>query len=256
MPFNGAGVFQRIYSWVADAANSIPISSTRTDTDTNDIALGLGNCVTRDGQSPALANLPMGGFKFTNVGNAALNNEYVALGQANTLYNAKLGYTPVNKAGDTGIGSLTSTGTVQAATLTSTGNVICNTVVAATTTTLVLASGGAGGQVLVRPNGSASSPSFVFATDGSLTIPANTSCGGQIFANTVFSSSNTTAVLSSSGSGGQVLIRPNGSGSSTGQALFDTAGAMTLNAGRKLNKITLANTAPGALADGELYLQY
>lgn len=86
MPFNGSGVFNRIMNWVNDAANSIPITASRTDTDTNDIAQGLTNCVTRDGQSPALANLPMGGFKLTNVAAASASNEYVTLFQVNSAF--------------------------------------------------------------------------------------------------------------------------------------------------------------------------
>src|ERR1700761_1317894 len=86
MPFNGSGIFVRNFSWVSDASNSIPITASRMDSDTNDIALGLTNCVTRDGQSTPTANLPMGGFKFTNVANASASNEYVTLGQTGGLY--------------------------------------------------------------------------------------------------------------------------------------------------------------------------
>ena len=47
----------------------------------NGFAAGLSDCVTRDGQSPATANLPMGGFKHTNVGAAANPSDYAAAGQ-------------------------------------------------------------------------------------------------------------------------------------------------------------------------------
>jgi MYXO-CTERM domain-containing protein len=51
MPWTGAGSFSRIFSWQADKAAGLDISSVRLDTDTNDItANGLGNCLTRDGQ--------------------------------------------------------------------------------------------------------------------------------------------------------------------------------------------------------------
>lgn len=68
MAFNGAGLFTRIYQWVNDAALGLNVDATRTDTDSNDIASGLSNCVTRDGQSPWLANLPAAGFKLTGLG--------------------------------------------------------------------------------------------------------------------------------------------------------------------------------------------
>lgn len=81
MAFNGSGVFNRLYSWANDALNSIPISSTRMDAETNGIAAGLTNCVTRDGQSPATANLPMGGFRHTNAGPGVAETDYATLGQ-------------------------------------------------------------------------------------------------------------------------------------------------------------------------------
>jgi hypothetical protein len=83
MPFNGSGVFNRLYSWVNDAANGIKIRADRMDAETNGIATGLSDCVTRDGQSPALANLPMATFKHTGVGSGGAPGEYIAYGQSN-----------------------------------------------------------------------------------------------------------------------------------------------------------------------------
>ena len=71
MPFNGTGTFSRIYSWVTDQANNIFVRADRMDTDTNDIATAWSNCITRDGQSPATAAIPMGGQKITGLGNGA-----------------------------------------------------------------------------------------------------------------------------------------------------------------------------------------
>lgn len=68
MAFNGSGTFNRLYSWVTDAANGVNIDATRMDNETNGIATALSNCVTRDGQSPFLANVPAGGFKITGLG--------------------------------------------------------------------------------------------------------------------------------------------------------------------------------------------
>jgi hypothetical protein len=87
MPFNGAGTFTRNYSWVADAAAGIDVDATRMDADTNDIASGLSDCVTRDGQSVPTANLPMGGFKLTGL----------AVGTATTdsaCFSQVIGYAP------------------------------------------------------------------------------------------------------------------------------------------------------------------
>lgn len=86
MPYNGSGTFNRLYSWVVDAANSINISSTRTDAEMNGFAAGLTNCITRDGQSPPSADLPMGGKKLTNLGNATVSTDALNMGTADSRY--------------------------------------------------------------------------------------------------------------------------------------------------------------------------
>ena len=82
MSWNGAGVFNRIYSWVADKNAGIDITASRMDTDTDDITSnGFGNTLTRDGQGSATANLPMNTFRHTGVGNGVARTDYAALGQ-------------------------------------------------------------------------------------------------------------------------------------------------------------------------------
>lgn len=81
MPFNGTGTFTRLYSWVTDAANGVYVDATRTDADTDGIATGLSNCVTRDGQSPPTANIPMGSYKFTGLANGASGQDSVTYAQ-------------------------------------------------------------------------------------------------------------------------------------------------------------------------------
>ena len=82
MPWNGSGTFNRIFSWVADKAAGLDISSSRMDTDTNDLASnGFGNCLTRDGQGQPSANLPMATFRHTNVGNGVARSDYAAVNQ-------------------------------------------------------------------------------------------------------------------------------------------------------------------------------
>jgi len=69
MPFNGSGVFVRLYSWVADAAAGIDITASRMDNDTNDItANGLGLCLTRDGQGQPSATTPWNNQLITELG--------------------------------------------------------------------------------------------------------------------------------------------------------------------------------------------
>jgi hypothetical protein len=81
VPFNGSGTFSRVYSWITDAANGLNISATRMDTDTNDIANALSDCVTRDGQSPPTQNLPMNGHKLTGLANGSASTDSLAYGQ-------------------------------------------------------------------------------------------------------------------------------------------------------------------------------
>lgn len=79
--FNGAGIFDRLYSWASDAANDILVRSDRMDNEMDGFADGLSNCITRDGQSPALANIPMGGNKFTGLGIGASPSDSVNYAQ-------------------------------------------------------------------------------------------------------------------------------------------------------------------------------
>lgn len=104
MAFNGGGVFVRLYSWVTDAASGIKIRADRMDNEMNGMATGLSTCVTRDGQSPATANLPMGGFKHSNAAAGAAAGEYLTYGQSiNGVTTSFKG--PVSNLGtDTGIG--------------------------------------------------------------------------------------------------------------------------------------------------------
>lgn len=102
MAFNGSGTFNRLYNWVNDKNNSIPITASRMDDEMNGMAVALSNCITRDGQSVPLANLPMNGFRFLNVGDAQTATEFASLGQLNA------------RAANAGVWGGTSTGTATA----------------------------------------------------------------------------------------------------------------------------------------------
>lgn len=86
MPFNGSGTYVRSYSWASEAAAGNPISSSKMDTEDNGFATGLSNCVTRDGQSPALNNLPMGGYRITGIGNATQPTDALNMQTADSRY--------------------------------------------------------------------------------------------------------------------------------------------------------------------------
>lgn len=86
MPFNGSGTY------TLPAGNPVvtgtTISSTTTNSTNSDIATALSNCVTRDGQSTATANLPLGGFKITGLAAGTSNGDSVRYEQIQYLANA------------------------------------------------------------------------------------------------------------------------------------------------------------------------
>ena len=58
-PYNGSGVFTLPFDWNLDAANGIPITSSRMMGQENDMANnGFDLCMTRDGQGAATATIP------------------------------------------------------------------------------------------------------------------------------------------------------------------------------------------------------
>lgn len=65
-PYNGSGTFTP-YTPGNPVIPGTTISSTAFNSTQSDIAAGLTNAVTRDGQSPPTANLPMGGRKHTGL---------------------------------------------------------------------------------------------------------------------------------------------------------------------------------------------
>src|SRR5262252_1238235 len=72
MPLNPDGSFSRILhghdTWATDAAAGTKILSSRHDQNDNDLADGLSNCITKTGNTQPTANIPMAGFKITNLG--------------------------------------------------------------------------------------------------------------------------------------------------------------------------------------------
>lgn len=76
--------------WAGDASLGIGIEAGRHDTQDNDFANGINNCLTKDGQNTPTANLSMGGFKHTNCAAATANNEYATLAQVNTSVGASM----------------------------------------------------------------------------------------------------------------------------------------------------------------------
>jgi hypothetical protein len=55
--FDGNGNYVRPYNWTNDAANNIPITASRFDTDGDDVAAAFGICLTRDNQGKPTTTL-------------------------------------------------------------------------------------------------------------------------------------------------------------------------------------------------------
>lgn len=89
MPWSGTGVPVREtpvstgpVAWAdAVATGDTLITTTDHDFHDQDIANMLANTVTLDGQTVPVANLPMGGFKHTNVAVGTASNQYATVGQ-------------------------------------------------------------------------------------------------------------------------------------------------------------------------------
>lgn len=76
MPFDGSGNYAPISAPDFPAVASTTIRASQYNNQINDIADALSNCLTRDGQSTASANQPMGGMKHTNVAAATARTQY------------------------------------------------------------------------------------------------------------------------------------------------------------------------------------
>lgn len=79
--FNGSGTFERTHDWTTDAGNAVNITASRMDAEHDAFATGLSSCIVKDGQTTITANLPMGGYRHTGVGNASARDQYASAAQ-------------------------------------------------------------------------------------------------------------------------------------------------------------------------------
>lgn len=93
MARNGTGTFVRLYNWVTDKTNSVPITASRMDAEFDGMATALSQSIAVDGQSTVTANIPMASHKFTglSVGNARTDS--LTLGQVQDGQYTALGLT-------------------------------------------------------------------------------------------------------------------------------------------------------------------
>lgn len=104
MSYNGAGTFV-INSAGQPVAAGTAITATAFNALTADLATGLSTAMCKDGQSTATANLPMGGFKLTGLGNGSAATDSVSLGQAQGLVASYLSVTNTGNTVFTGSAS-------------------------------------------------------------------------------------------------------------------------------------------------------
>lgn len=81
MAFNGSGIFLRIRNWTNDATAGIKIRADRHDAEDDNLAAGLSQCITKDGQTTITANLPMATYRHTSVGAATALTDYARYDQ-------------------------------------------------------------------------------------------------------------------------------------------------------------------------------
>lgn len=98
MAFNGSGVFSRLYNWVTDKSNGVKIQADRMDDEFDGIADALSMCLLKDGQQTPTANIPMGGFRLTGLGNASAGTDALNRDTGDGRYHPKGAVTTTDNA--------------------------------------------------------------------------------------------------------------------------------------------------------------
>jgi len=80
MPWSGSD-FSRVHNFSADSSAGIDILASRVDAEFENFEAGLEQTLTRGGNTTPTANLPMGGYRHTNVGAALQGMDYLRADQ-------------------------------------------------------------------------------------------------------------------------------------------------------------------------------
>lgn len=75
------GTFTRVHDWTDDEAAGTNIEASRMDAEDDNFATGINACIHKGGQNAATANLPMGGYIHTGVGDATALTHYPSVKQ-------------------------------------------------------------------------------------------------------------------------------------------------------------------------------
>ncbi len=81
MGWDGAGGYNRQRNFSADASAGIKILASAMDQEIDDVASAMQLCWARDGQNTPTGNIPMGGYRLINVGNAASVSDFITAKQ-------------------------------------------------------------------------------------------------------------------------------------------------------------------------------
>lgn len=99
MPFDGNGNYTPVGAPDFPAVPSTIIRASQYNNAILDVATALSMCVTRDGQSPALSNLPMNGYRLTGLGEPAALGDSLAYGRTVKISTGPSGNRPASTEG-------------------------------------------------------------------------------------------------------------------------------------------------------------
>lgn len=289
MPWAG-GIFTRTngtYSgaavWQSDAAAAIKIRADRHDTHDQDLAQGINNTLTKDGQNSPNQNINWGGFKITSLGAGAATTDAATFGQTITgaAWNGNtLSLTRVTGGNVTvGISSFSVTpsvfvgtvGTQQGMMLFGWNNGIQRwaPVMEATAALALYSYDAAGGTPTPRFSIQNGTGDGLFG--GSLTVAGGVleakRPGGLTSSITAYDGNGSLGVVMSQGFNtntdliGYVFNRANADlnigTNNTARMCITAAGRIQLGIGSfGITSVTVSASAPGALADGAIWFQY
>lgn len=274
MPWAG-GTFTRTngtYSgaavWQSDAAAAIKIRADRHDTHDQDLAQGINNTLTKDGQNSPNQHISWGGFKITSLGNGAAAGDAVNKGQmdaGDTAANANAN-TRVLKAGDTMTGPLVNDHSGAS-----------NNYVNSTRSGFGYAwfNLGDGNHGLFDATAAANAWNYATAGGGVHTFRGSAAYTGNVTTSALFASqradNNFAYQLQTAGASlrGGLWMRADGISLVNVLApggfreLFlnnngnlEYGAALVLGGGFGVTSITVSSSAPGALAQGQIYFRY
>lgn len=104
MPFNGSGIFENLLPPDFPAVATTTIRSAQFNNNLEDVASGLSQCLTVNGESVVTANLPLNGYRFTGAGSPVSVGDFVTRGYLEGIFNgaypaAFIRYTPEGTGG-------------------------------------------------------------------------------------------------------------------------------------------------------------